>query len=76
MSGTIDNLVRMANQIGDFFGTMKDRHASLEEIAAHLRRFWEPRMRVALLAHLDREAGAGLSDIVLDSLRTHRDRIV
>ena len=55
---------------------MKDRQASLEEIAAHLRRFWEPRMRAALLAHLDREAGAGLSDIVLDSLRTHRDRIV
>ena len=75
MSGTIDNLVNMANQIGDFFGTMKDRRQSLEEIAAHLRRFWEPRMRVALLAHLDREAGAGLSDIVLDSLRAHRDRI-
>jgi formate dehydrogenase subunit delta len=32
-------------------------------------------MRTALLAHLDREAGAGLSDIVLDSLRAHRDRI-
>ena len=76
MSGTIDNLVRMANQIGDFFGTMKDRRQSLEEIAAHLRRFWEPRMRAALLAHLDRDAGAGLSDIVLDSLRAHRDRIV
>jgi formate dehydrogenase subunit delta len=75
MSGTIDNLVRMANQIGDFFGTMKDRRQSLEEIAGHLRRFWEPRMRAALLAHLDRAAGAGLSDIVLDSLRTHRDRI-
>ena len=76
MSGTVDNLVKMANQIGDFFGTMKDRQASLEEIAAHLRRFWEPRMRTALLAHFDRDAGAGLSEIVLDSLRAHRDRIV
>jgi hypothetical protein len=38
--------------------------------------FWEPRMRTALLAHLDRDAGAGLSDIVLDSLRARRDRIV
>ena len=75
MSGTADNLVKMANQIGDFFGTMKDRQASLEEIAAHLRRFWEPRMRTALLAHFDRAAGAGLSEIVLDSLRAHRDRI-
>jgi formate dehydrogenase subunit delta len=76
MSGTIDNLVKMANQIGDFFGTMKDLPQSLEEIAGHLRRFWEPRMRAALLAHVDREAGAGLSDIVLESLRAHRDRIV
>jgi formate dehydrogenase subunit delta len=76
MSGSVDNLVKMANQIGDFFGTMKDRRQSLEEIAAHLRRFWEPRMRTALLAHLDHQAGAGLSDIVLDSLRAHRERIV
>jgi formate dehydrogenase subunit delta len=76
MSGSIDNLVRMANQIGDFFGTMKDRRQSLEEIAAHLRRFWEPRMRTALLAHLDHQAGAGLNDIVLDSLRSHRERIL
>ena len=76
MSGSVDNLVNMANQIGDFFGTMKDRRQSLEEIAAHLRRFWEPRMRTALLAHLDHQAGAGLSDIVLESLRTHRERIV
>jgi formate dehydrogenase subunit delta len=76
MSGSVDNLVKMANQIGDFFGTMKDRRQSLEEIAAHLRRFWEPRMRKALLAHLDHQAGAGLSDIVLESLRAHRERIV
>jgi len=76
MSGTTDNLVKMANQIGDFFGTMQDRTQSLEEIAAHLRRFWAPSMRTALLAHLDAHAGAGLSDIVLDSLKTHRDKIV
>ena len=75
MSGSLDTLVRMANQIGDFFGTMKDRKQSLEEIADHLRRFWEPRMRNALLAHVDRDAGAGLSDIVLESIRTHRQRI-
>jgi formate dehydrogenase subunit delta len=76
MSNSTDNLVRMANQIGDFFGTMKDRQNSLEEIAGHLRRFWEPRMRIALLAHLDGRAGSGLSDIVLESLKAHRNRIV
>jgi len=76
MSANVANLVKMANQIGDFFGTMKNREQSLEDIASHLRRFWEPRMRRALLEHLDRDAGAGLSDIVLDSVKTHRGKIV
>jgi formate dehydrogenase subunit delta len=62
----------MANQIGDFFSAMKDRERALEDIASHLRRFWEPRMRRALLAHLDQHGGAGLSTIVLDSLGKHR----
>ena len=45
MSGsTLDNLIKMANQIGDFFETMRDRNKSLEEIAGHLKRSWDPRM--------------------------------
>ena len=76
MSNSVDNLVRMANQIGDFFGTMKDRAQSLEEIAGHLRRFWEPRMRLALLAHVEQQDGVGLSDIVLESLRTHGESVI
>jgi formate dehydrogenase subunit delta len=72
MSNSIDNLVTMANQIGDFFETMKDRDQSLDEIASHLKRFWEPRMRSALLQHLDQHEGEGLKEIVLDSLRMHK----
>lgn len=73
MSANVNVLITMANQIGDFFDTMKNREQSLEEIASHLRRFWEPRMRLALLAHVDQQAGAGLSEIVLDSLSVHRN---
>ncbi|OYO29275.1 formate dehydrogenase subunit delta [Janthinobacterium sp. PC23-8] len=73
MSANVNVLITMANQIGDFFDTMKNREQSLEEIASHLRRFWEPRMRLALLAHVDQQAGAGLNEIVLDSLNTHRN---
>lgn len=75
MSGNnVDTLVTMANQIGDFFITMKNRKQSLEEIASHLKRFWEPRMRRALLEHVE-HGGTGLSDVVLEAVRTHKDKL-
>ena len=49
----IENLIRMANRIGDFFGAMPDADEALAGIATHIRRFWEPRMRRELLAHLE-----------------------
>jgi len=73
MSGhTIDHLVVMANQIGDFFAPMKDHKKSLDEIAGHLKRAWDPRMRVALMDHVEHHGGTGLSDIVLEAIKTHK----
>jgi formate dehydrogenase subunit delta len=66
-----DNLIRMANRIGDFFQAMPDRTEALEGIAGHIRKFWEPRMRKQILAHLDQAGGAGLSAIVLEALRAN-----
>ncbi|RZO10728.1 formate dehydrogenase [Pseudomonas moorei] len=66
------NLIRMANRIGDFFEAMPDRDRALEDIVDHIRKFWEPRMRHDMLDHLDREGGGGLSDIVLTALTRHR----
>lgn len=66
-----DNLIRMANRIGDFFEALPDRQEGLEGIASHIRKFWEPRMRQQLL--LAWEAGApGLTAIVSDALQLHR----
>ena len=48
-----DNLVRMANRIGDFFEAMPDREEALEGIATHIRKFWEPRMRRQFFEMLD-----------------------
>lgn len=67
-----ENLVRMANQIGDFFEAMPDRQQALEDIAHHVRKFWEPRMRRQILDHLDQHGGEGLSDILLAALARHR----
>ncbi|HUZ63093.1 MAG TPA: formate dehydrogenase subunit delta [Acetobacteraceae bacterium] len=51
-----DKLVYMANQIGLFFAAQD--HAA-EQIATHIRKFWDPRMRAAIIAHLA-AGGAGL----------------
>lgn len=71
-ASTLDNLIKMANQIGDFFETMRNRTQSLDEIAGHLRRSWDPRMRIALMDHVDNHGGVGLKDIVLEAVRTHK----
>lgn len=68
----VDSLVRMANQIGTFFEAMPDRPEALEGIAQHLKKFWEPRMRRELLAHIDSGA-SDLSAMVAEAIRLHRD---
>jgi formate dehydrogenase subunit delta len=66
-----DNLIRMANRIGDFFEAMPDRAEALEGIATHLKKFWEPRMRRKFLALLDGNA-EGMKPIVREAVVVHR----
>jgi formate dehydrogenase subunit delta len=48
----VDKLVRMANQIGDFFGPMGE-DAAARGVATHLKRFWTPKMIGELVEHAD-----------------------
>ena len=68
----IDNLVTMANQIGAFFASYPDPEEASTEIANHLRRFWAPRMRSQLYAHIDAGDAEGLAPIVLSAIAAHR----
>ena len=61
-----DKLVSMANQIGRFFTTQPGGKAA-NDIATHIRKFWDPRMRSAILAHLD-AGGAGLDPFVREAV--------
>ncbi|MBN3739785.1 MULTISPECIES: formate dehydrogenase subunit delta [Burkholderia] len=73
------HLIDMANQIGAFFESMPDRDEALAGIADHLRRFWEPRMRRALLAALDNPSSEGAqraAPIVRDAVAAHRASLV
>jgi formate dehydrogenase subunit delta len=58
-----DKLVYMANQIGKFFAAQGEEKA-VPLIADHLVKFWDPRMRKAIVAHLDEKGGAGLDPAV------------
>ena len=62
-----DRLVMMANQIGKFF--VPQRLADpVDAIADHLRKFWDPRMRAAIIAHLE-QGGTDLDDPVRQAVR-------
>lgn len=61
-----DRLIYMANQIGKFFQN-QGRDRAVPGIAEHIRKFWDPRMRKAIFAHLD-TGGAGLDPYVHEAL--------
>jgi formate dehydrogenase subunit delta len=65
----METLIRMANQIGDFFNAYSEAEA-VPEIATHIRKFWDPRMRKAIMAHITDHQGEGLKPRVLQALKS------
>ena len=51
---------------------MPDRKQAVEDIATHIKRFWAPRMRHAILESIDQKTAEGLSPIVRDAIESHR----
>ncbi|HKR19682.1 MAG TPA: formate dehydrogenase subunit delta [Stellaceae bacterium] len=67
------NLVYVANQIGKFFAHQPADKA-VDSIVDHIFKYWDPRMRKAMAAHLDEHAGAGLDPRPLAAMQKVRDR--
>ncbi len=63
----IEHLVRMANDIGNFFKAEPDHTQAVEGIATHIKRFWEPRMRKEIIAYAE-GGGAGMMDLVREAV--------
>ena len=55
------HLVSMANSISSFFDSEALPGDEAAQIASHITRFWDPRMRSALIAH-GAAGGEGLSE--------------
>lgn len=53
----------MANQIAAFFAANGDPEEAAKSSADHLRKFWEPRMRSQIIAHLKNNGGEGLAPV-------------
>jgi formate dehydrogenase subunit delta len=64
---SVDTLVKMANQIGQFFSAQKsgDQAASAAE---HLSKFWDPRMRAGIIDHVAK-GGEGLNPTALEAVK-------
>jgi formate dehydrogenase subunit delta len=59
----IDLLIKMTNEIGEFFAGTAPPAEAASAVANHLKRYWEPRMRAQMLAYYEQRQGAGLTDL-------------
>jgi NADH-dependant formate dehydrogenase delta subunit FdsD len=66
----IDLLIKMANEIGDFFSgaDVNDAQAAARDVANHIKRYWEPRMRAQMLEYYEERQGAGLTDLAKNAV--------
>ena len=64
-----EKLVKMANQIGQFFASQRHSDA-VKGTAEHLRKFWDPRMRAQIIAHLKDGGGDGLDPVALEAVKS------
>jgi formate dehydrogenase subunit delta len=63
--GSADHLVKMANDIGNFFRAELEREDAIAGIANHIDKFWTKSMRRKMEAHGE----AGLDELPRDALR-------
>jgi len=61
----IDLLIKMTNEIGQFFAgaDVRDPQGAARDVANHIKRYWEPRMRAQMLKYYEERQGAGLTDL-------------
>jgi formate dehydrogenase subunit delta len=64
----VQRLVAMANDISNFFGSDPDAAAAAEQVAGHMKKFWEPRMREQIRRYVN-QGGEGLSSIAIQAVK-------
>ena len=67
----IETLIKMANQIGDFFEAEPNVAQAQQDIAQHLNRFWTKDMRNQIAEHVQVAQGLGLHAKVIAAISKH-----
>jgi formate dehydrogenase subunit delta len=73
MSGS-EHLVKMANDIGNFFRAQPNREDAITGIQNHIKSFWTTRMRTKLFTELD-HGDEGLDELPREAVRRLRESI-
>ena len=58
----IERLIKMANDIGDFFNAESNKEIAADGITKHILRSWDPRMRRDIIAYCQQD-GSALSEL-------------
>jgi formate dehydrogenase subunit delta len=63
-----ETLIKMANQVGDFFEAEPDAAQAQKDIANHLNRFWTLDMRKQIANYVKENSGSGLHQQVISAI--------
>lgn len=66
-----EHLIMMANDIGNFFVAYPDPEQAKRDIAQHIKNFWNPIMRKAIIKHIE-TGGEGLLPIVQNAIQQNQ----
>ena len=66
-----EKLVKMANQIGDFFKSYPETTA-IEGVREHIAKFWNRKMRDEFFAYLDIQGDKALQPVVAAAVKKLR----
>jgi formate dehydrogenase subunit delta len=67
--GSAEHLVKMANDIGNFFRAEPEREDAVAGIANHIAKFWTKRMREKIAAHMQQDGDTDLDELPREALR-------
>jgi formate dehydrogenase subunit delta len=62
-------LTQMANDIGNFFRSEPERSVAIAGIANHITKYWTPRMRQKLMAHVQKHGMGDLDELPQEAMK-------